>query len=199
MVGQEIADNAFNTQGRPSSELLDIAEQKIYKIAKTNKTNSFVKTSELLGRLSDRMDYVSNNKGALTGLDTGFTELNKITNGLQNSDLIIIAGTPGTGKTSFAINIATYAIQQQQTVAIFSLEMPDLQLGNKIVSSLSKVNLQRVSYGPIASDWPKITEAMNALDKFGNYLQIDDSPALSSLELRSKARKLASQQGLDLI
>ena len=107
-IGQTIADSAFNTNGRPSSELLDIAEQKIYQIAKTGQTTTFVDTSDLLSRLTDRMDHLSNNPSEISGLDTGFTELNKLTHGLQKSDLIIMAGIPGTGKTSFAMNLATF-------------------------------------------------------------------------------------------
>ena len=94
-------------------------------------TTAFVETKDLLSCLTDRMDYLSNNPSEVSGLDTGFTELNNLTHGFQKSDLIIVAGIPGTGKTSFAMNIATYAIQQ--TVAIFSLEMPDVQLGNNII------------------------------------------------------------------
>ena len=107
-IGQTIAASAFNPNGYTSSELLDIAEQKIYQIAKTGQTTTFVDTSDLLSRLTDRMDHLSNNPSEISGLDTGFTELNKLTHGLQKSDLIIMAGIPGTGKTSFAMNLATF-------------------------------------------------------------------------------------------
>lgn len=102
-------------------------------------TTTFVDTNDLLSHLTERMDYLSNNPSGISGLDTGFTELNKLTHGLQKSDNR--SRYTRTGKTSFAMNLATYAIQQ--TVAIFSLEMPDVQLGNRIISSISGVNFQR--------------------------------------------------------
>jgi replicative DNA helicase len=198
-IGINIAESVNNPNGRTVLELIEVAEQSIYQLTRTGKQASFVKTAELLNRLTERLDFLAANKGAFTGLDTGFTKLNEYTNGLQNSDLIIVAGTPGTGKTSFSINIATYAIQNKKTVAIFSLEMPDVQLGNKIISMISGVNLHQIINGPADNDWPKITEAISILDNYGDFLQIDASPSLTPLELRSRARKLASHQELDLI
>ena len=137
---------------------------------------------------------------AITGLSTGFDELDEKTSGLQQSDLIIVAGRPSMGKTTFAMNLAeNAAVAGDKPVAVFSMEMPAEQLGMRMIASLGRVELQKLRTGNLAEqDWPRVTSAISLLNQKRN-LYIDDTPALTPVELRARCRRLAREHGIGLI
>lgn len=200
-VSSEIGDSAFNTGGRSSSDVLDEAEQKVFNIAETNSRGrqGFRSITHLLPIVVDRIDKLHELGSTITGVSTGFTDLDNMTSGLQTSDLIIIAGRPSMGKTSFAMNIAeNVAISGDKPVAIFSMEMPAEQLVLRILSSLGRVDQSKVRSGRLdEDDWPRLTSTMNLLNEVPLY--IDDTPALTPTELRSRARRLKREHDLGLI
>ena len=202
-VANEIADSAYFSDGRTSDELLDHAESKVFDIADKGKrvVSGFEGMQTVLGRTVDRIDLLFENQSPITGLETGFQDFDKLTSGLQNSDLVIIAGRPSMGKTSFAMNIAEYAaMKQDKPVAVFSMEMPGEQLAMRMISSLGRVELQKLRTGQIREeDWNRITSIVSLLSEKAN-LHIDASPALSPTEIRSRARRLYREhKGLSLI
>jgi len=196
-VGSDIAEAALNTQGRTTTELLDQAEKKVFEIAEfgSRNQNGFVKLKDIVKTTLDRIDMLSQQEGMLTGIATGFTDLDVQTVGLQRSDLVIVAGRPSMGKTSFAMNIAEHvAVKEQLPVAVFSMEMSNEQLAMRLISSLAEVNLQSVRTGNLTDDdWPKIIKAVSQLSEAPLF--IDETPALSPTELRSRARRLAREKG----
>ena len=196
-VGQEIADSAFNTQGRTSSQLLDNAEKRVFEIAElgAKHTSGFVKIEDILTDTIDRIDLLSQQDGSITGMETGFKDFDQQTSGLQKSDLIIAAGRPSMGKTAFAMNIAGHvAVEKQMPVAVFSMEMSNEQLAMRLISSIAEVNLQSVRTGQLNDDdWPKLTNAISKLSD--SPLFIDETPALSPTDLRARVRRLAREQG----
>jgi replicative DNA helicase len=196
-VGTEIANSTFNTQGRDSRQLLDDAEKKVFEIAELGARNQrgFVKIDKIVNQTLTRIDLLSQQEGKITGIPTGFTDFDGSTSGLQSSDLIIVAGRPSMGKTSFAMNIAEYvAVEKQTSVAVFSMEMSNEQLAMRLISSLAKVNLQSVRTGKLEdNDWPKITRAISLLESAPLF--IDETPALNPTELRARVRRLAREQG----
>ena len=185
-----------------SKTLLDEAEQKIFNI--TNESlkskTGFKSINELCGESVEKIEKLSESKSGITGLATGYTKFDKKTTGLQKGDLIIIAGRPSMGKTSFAMNIAEHAsLKSNATTAIFSMEMPGTQLSNRLLSSLGRIDQQHLRTGNLTDDdMPRLTSAVALLSKAKIF--IDDSPALSPLEIRARARRLRREQGsLDLI
>src|SRR3990167_6181038 len=200
-TGTDIADIAYNPQGRDSKELLDAAEQQVFKIAEQrNRSAGPVKISHLLASTTDRIDTLYHSPNALTGISTGFADFDEMTSGLQCGDMIIIAGRPSMGKTTFAMNIAEYAaMKADKPTLIFSLEMPSEQLVMRMISSLGRINQHKVRTGKLSDDdWPRITSAVSMLSESKMY--IDDTPALSPMELRSRARRVAREnEGLGLI
>lgn len=200
-VGVDVADSVFNPDGRDSLALLDHAEQLVYKISENKQRGAGpVSIDTLLSKATDRLDMLYQTKGALTGLSTGFTDFDKMTSGLQPGDMVVIAGRPSMGKTSFAMNIAEYAaIKQDKPVLIFSMEMPAEQLVLRMISSLGRIDQHKVRTGQLTdSDWPRVTSAVSVLTESKMY--IDDTPALSPLELRTRARRVARKHnGLSLI
>jgi len=196
-VGSDIAEAALNTQGRTTTELLDQAEKKVFEIAEfgSRNQNGFVQLKDIVETTFERIDMLSQQEGMLTGIATGFTDLDVQTAGLQKSDLVIVAGRPSMGKTSFAMNIAEHvAVKEQLPVAVFSMEMSNEQLAMRLISSLAAVNLQSVRTGSLTDDdWPKIINAVSQLSEAPLF--IDDTPALSPIELRSRARRLAREKG----
>ncbi|MFK5968629.1 MAG: replicative DNA helicase [Candidatus Marithrix sp.] len=196
-VGQEIADSAFNTHGRTSTQLLDNAEKRVFQIAElgAKHDSGFVKIENILTDTIDRIDILSQQDGAITGMETGFTDFDQQTSGLQQSDLIIAAGRPSMGKTAFAMNIASHvAVEKRMPVAVFSMEMSNEQLAMRLISSISGVNLQSVRTGRLNDDdWPKLTKAVSKLSE--SPLFIDETPALSPTDLRARVRRLAREQG----
>ncbi len=197
-VGNEIADVAYRPEGRTNKELLDFAESKVFAIAEQNIQDStgFKNIRPILANAIDRIDTLFNSDGGITGVSTGFDDLDEKTSGLQPSDLIIVAGRPSMGKTSFSMNLAeNVAMSSEGSVAIFSMEMPAEQLAMRMLSSLGRVELQKIRTGELGeSDWPRITSAISLLDQKRNIF-IDDTAGLTPTELRARSRRLAREEG----
>jgi replicative DNA helicase len=201
-VGTDIANNAYQPEGRSSAELLDDAEKRVFEIAEhgARGQRSFVNIKELLGKVVDRIDHLFEQDSPITGLPSGFADFDDLTSGLQPADLIIAAGRPSMGKTSFAMNIAEHvAIKRRIPVVVFSMEMPGEQLAMRMMSSLGHIDQHRVRTGRLEDDdWPRLTSAVSLLTEAPIF--IDDTPALSPSELRARARRLMREQnGLGLI
>ncbi len=201
-ASNQIVESAYQTEGRKVSEILDRAEQAIFQIAEQGNRNQkgYEQVNDLLAKVVDRIDELYHSKaGAVTGIATGFDEFDKKTTGLQNSDLIIIAGRPAMGKTSFAMNIAEHAaVKQGKSVAVFSMEMSGEQLAARLVSSLGRINSNKVRTGQLEEDdWQYLIKAVEQLKE--SKIFIDDTPALTPTELRSRVRRIARMHGLDLI
>ncbi len=195
-AGNEIASSVFE-QGTQIGELLDRAEKLIFTITEQGgrNLNGFTEVKEALAQALDRIDLLYRSEGKITGIATGFTDFDEKTSGLQRSDLIIIAGRPSMGKTSFALNIAEYvAVKHHLPVAVFSMEMSNEQLVMRLISSLARVNLQSVRTGKLQDDdWTRMTPTIAQLEQAPLF--IDETPALSPTELRARARRLAHEQG----
>ena len=200
-TGTDIAGTAYQPQGMHSRELLDIAEKKIFEIGDhgSKGASGFKGMKELLKTTVERIDELFERGDAITGTATGFDQFDENTSGLQKGDLIIVAGRPSMGKTSLAMNMAEYAvIQKQETVAIFSMEMPSHQLTMRMLSSIGRINQQNIRTGKLSDeDWPRLTSAVSMLSE--SKLFIDDSAALSPTEIRARARRLKREHGLSLI
>ncbi|MGH8552640.1 MAG: replicative DNA helicase, partial [Methylococcales bacterium] len=196
-VGTEISNAAFRPQGRGTVELLEFAEQRVFEIAEQRQRGSsgFVGIKTLLAKAVDRVEQLYSQEGCLTGAATGFTDFDEMTSGLQPSDLIIVAGRPSMGKTSFAMNLAEHiAIKGSKAVAVFSMEMPGEQLAMRMMSSLGRIDQHRVRTGKLEDDeWPRLTSAINILAQ--TRLFIDDTPAMTPTEVRARARRLTREQG----
>lgn len=195
-AGTDIADSGYNPMGRDASELLDAAERRVFEIAEQEARGGggFQPIKTLLGRAVERIDALYQRDEPITGLATGFTDFDMMTSGLQPADLIIVAGRPSMGKTSFAMNMAEHvAIQSKRPVAVFSMEMPGDSLAMRMMSSLGRIDQHRVRTGRLEEDeWPRLTSAVNILA--GASLFIDDTPALSPTEVRARARRLKRDQ-----
>ncbi len=197
----KINETVFNPMGFSSEQILDFAEQAVFEIAEQENRgrSAYQNIKDLLVSALDRVDEIYRKKTPITGIATGFDDFDERTAGLQNSDLVIIAGRPSMGKTAFAINIAEHAvIKQELSVVVFSMEMPGEQLAMRMMSSLGRVDQHKVRTGKLDDqDWPRLTSAVTLLkDK---NLFIDDTPALTPVELRSRCRRIAREQKLDLI
>jgi replicative DNA helicase len=195
-AGTDIADSGYNPMGRDTSELLDAAERRVFEIAEQEARGGggFQPIKTLLGRAVERIDALYQRDEPITGLATGFTDFDMMTSGLQPADLIIVAGRPSMGKTSFAMNMAEHvAIQSRRPVAVFSMEMPGDALAMRMMSSLGRIDQHRVRTGRLEEDeWPRLTSAVNILA--GASMFIDDTPALSPTEVRARARRLKRDQ-----
>ncbi|SHK54212.1 replicative DNA helicase [Desulforamulus aeronauticus] len=180
-------------------ELLDEAERSILELGQRRSTNSFTPIKEILVQTFDDIEHIYNNRGKITGVPTGFIELDRITNGFQKGDMIILAARPSMGKTAFAILIGQYAaVKHQVPVAIFSLEMSKEQLVQRMLCSEAMVDAHKVRTGNISDeDWSKLHQAARFLSRAPIYL--DDTGAATVREIRSKVRRLKSEQGLGLI
>lgn len=191
-VGTDIANSAFQPEGRSPTELLDMAEQRVFEIAEQGARGArgFVSIKELLTKAVDRIDALFQQDSPITGMPTGFTDFDEMTSGLQPSDLIIIAGRPSMGKTTFAMNIAEHvAIKARMPVAVFSMEMPGEQLAMRMLSSLGRIDQHRLRTGRLDDDdWPRLTSAVGILAEAPLY--IDDTPGLTPTDLRARARRL---------
>ncbi|MEE2767575.1 MAG: replicative DNA helicase [Pseudomonadota bacterium] len=196
-VGTEIARAAYDTQGRDTPELLEYAEQKVFEIAEQRQRGSsgFVAIKPLLKQAIERVEQLYEQEGSLTGASTGFNDFDEMTSGLQCSDLIIVAGRPSMGKTSFAMNLAeTVSIQGDKPVAVFSMEMPGDHLAMRMMSSLGRIDQHKIRSGSLEDEeWPRLTSALNILADA--KLFIDDTPAMSSIEIRARARRLTREHG----
>lgn len=195
-VAQDIADSAYNTHGREVHELLDFAETKVFAIAdQTQSDGGPAPIKQILVKAVDKIDALFHSGDAITGISTGLMDLDNLTSGLQKSDLVIVAGRPSMGKTTFVMNISEHvAIEAKKPVLVFSMEMPSDSLAMRMISSLGRIDQHRVRTGKLEDDdWPRITSAMNMLSEAPLF--IDDTPALSPAELRSRARRLMKEHG----
>ncbi len=196
-VANKIAESAFAPQGRPSSELLDIAESEVFKIHEGRlRDEGPVAIVPLLARAVEKIESLFASRNPITGLATGFDDLDKKTAGLQSSDLIIVAGRPSMGKSSLAMNIAEHALMTDDpgAVLVFSMEMPSDQLVMRMLSSLGRIDQTRMRTGDMHDDdWPRFTSAVSQLKDKPIYF--DDSPALTPNEVRTRARRVARQAG----
>jgi len=196
-VGTDIADSAFQPEGRNSAELLDDAERKVFEIADqmSKVGGGFQPIKSLLSLAVNRIETLFERDEPITGLATGFTDFDMMTSGLQHSDLIIVAGRPSMGKTTYAVNMAEHvAIKTKRPVAIFSMEMPGDSLAMRMMSSLGRIDQHRVRTGKLQDDeWPRLTSAVSMLAEAPLF--IDDTPALSPTELRARSRRLKREQG----
>jgi replicative DNA helicase len=200
-VGSNIADSGFHPQGRPVAELLDAAESQVFEIAErgARARSGFSAIKDLLPTVVERLDALYRSGVAMTGVSTGFSDLDRMTSGMHPAELIIVAGRPSMGKTSFAMNmVESVAIRARQPVAVFSMEMPAEQLALRMISSLGRVDAHRVRTGQLHDDdWPRVTSAVTLLGESNIF--IDDTPSLSPMDLRARARRLKRQHGLGLI
>ncbi len=196
-VSDEIATNAFNPQGRAVAQILDEAEQKIFNIGEegSRMKQGFQGLDSLVVDLLDRVQEMADNPNDVTGVPTGFIDLDRMTAGLQAGDLVVLAARPSMGKTAFAINIAEHvALNEGLPVAVFSMEMGAAQLAVRIVGSIGRINQGHLRTGKLTDDeWPRLTEAIEKLRTVS--LHIDETPGLTPSELRANARRLARQCG----
>jgi len=200
-VGTDISGSGFQPEGRDSKELLDSAEKKVFQIAEQGARGQggFQDMKSLLSKTVDKIDHLFNSDGGITGVSTGFDKFDEMTTGLQEADLVIVAGRPSMGKTTFAMNIAeNAAIGDKVPVAVFSMEMPGDSLAMRMISSLGRVDQHHIRTGNLTDeDWARITSAIHILSEANIY--IDDTPAMSPNEVRARARRLKRQHGLGLI
>jgi len=196
-IGTDISDSAFNTEGRDTAELLENAEREVFRIAEQRQKgqSGFQPIKSLLAKAVDRIEVMFAQEGSVTGASTGFTDLDRLTSGLQPADLIIVAGRPSMGKTTIAMNMAeNIAIKSRMPVAVFSMEMPGDALAMRMMSSLGRIDQHKVRTGKLEDDdWPRLTSAMSLLAE--TKLFIDDTPALTPTEVRSRARRLVREHG----
>lgn len=179
--------------------LLDMAEKSIFDISQKKNREGFSPLKEILLETFERIEELHSNKGGITGLATGFVDIDRKTSGLQKSDLILIAARPSMGKTAFSINICqNAAVRYGASVAIFSLEMSKDQLVQRMLSSESHIEIQNIRNGNLSEDdWPKLAQSMGPLAQAKIY--IDDTPGINVMEMRAKCRRLKMEKGLDLI
>ena len=196
-ASDEIATNAFNPKGRPVSGILDEAEQKIFAIGEegSRMKQGFQPMKSLVVALIDRVNEMADNPVDVTGVPTGFIDLDRMTSGLQAGDLVVLAARPSMGKTSLAVNIAEHvALNEGLPVAVFSMEMGAAQLAVRIVGSIGRIHQGHLRTGKLTDEeWPRLTEAVERLRDIS--LHIDETPGLTPSELRANARRLARQCG----
>lgn len=198
-VADEIAASALSPMGRDAKSLLDEAESKIFEIAEAGARSitGFIPIGQALKLVVDRVQelYDREDPSEVTGIPTGYIDLDEKTSGLQPSDLIILAGRPAMGKTTLALNIAEHvALHQRLPVAVFSMEMPSTQLATRFLASLGRIDMQNLRRGRLSDDdWQRLTAAMGKL--YEAPIFIDETPALNPIDLRARARRLARQCG----
>jgi replicative DNA helicase len=198
-VGSDISSSAYNPTGRDAQQLLDEAEKKVFEIAESGSRGKqgFMSMPPLLTQVVERIEtlYGRDNSSDVTGTATGFTDLDRMTSGLQPGDLVIVAGRPSMGKTAFSINIAeNVALDSKLPVAIFSMEMGGSQLVMRMLGSVGKLNQHDLRTGKLQDDdWGRLTHALGRLNDAPIF--IDESAALSALELRARSRRLYREHG----
>lgn len=198
-VSDEISAKAFSPQGKEVKQILDEAESRIFSIAEEGARGAqgFQDIKPLLTQVVERIDELYNRESGndITGVPTGFADLDRMTSGLQPGDLIIVAGRPSMGKTAFSVNIGEHvAIESGLPVAIFSMEMGGVQLAMRMLGSVGQLDQHRLRTGRLADeDWPRLTHAIQKMNEAQLY--IDESPGLNSIELRARSRRLARQCG----
>jgi replicative DNA helicase len=197
-AGSKIAELGYK-EDRESDEMLDEAEATLFGVSNIYLTNNFVPIGTILSESFDRIDELHKNKGALRGIPTGFKDLDSLLGGLQRSDLVILAARPSMGKTALALNMAEHAaVVAKHKVAVFSLEQSRDQLVDRLLCSQAGVDSWKLRSGNLSDeDFPRIGNAMGILSEAPIF--IDDTPGQTALEIRTKARRLQMEQGLDLI
>lgn len=198
-VAHDIADAGYDTQGRTSAELLDFAETKVFKIAeqRTNANEGPEPINSILAKTIEKIDELFRSPhDGVTGVSTGYTDLDKMTHGMQPSDLIIVAARPSMGKTTFAMNLCEHAaITSDKPVLIFSLEMPAEQIMMRMLASLGRIDQTKVRTGQLQDeDWARLSSAIELLNTKGK-MYIDDGSGLTPTEVRSRARRVAREHG----
>ena len=198
-VGTEITESVFSPLGRSAKELLDNAEKQVFAIAEAGARGQqgFREIQPLLTEVVERIDtlYKRDNPSDVTGIPTGFTDLDRMTSGLQPGDLIVVAGRPSMGKTAFALNVAEHvALVEKMPAAIFSMEMSGTQLVMRMLGSVGRLDQHKVRTGRLADeDWRRLTDAVGKLNEAP--IHIDETAALNALELRARTRRLHRQYG----
>ena len=195
----ELTTEAYDGQ-KETEALLDDAERRILQLSDTKNRGDFASVGAVVEVTLDKITKLYENKAGLTGLPTGFRDLDRMTSGLQASDLILVAARPSMGKTAFTLNIAqNVGVRQHKTVAFFSLEMSQEQLVQRLLCQIAHIDSQKLRTGQLNSDeeWTRLTDACDKL--YESPIYIDDTPGISVAEMRSKARRLKSEHGLDLI
>jgi replicative DNA helicase len=198
-VGSSIAESAYTPQGRDAQQLLDEAEAKIFQIAEGGKRSSdgFMDMKVLLPQVAERIDqlFQRDNQSEVTGIPTGYTDLDSMTSGLQPGDLIIVAGRPSMGKTAFSLNIAeNVALNTGLPVAVFSMEMGAVQLATRMIGSVGRLDQHRMRTGRLEhEDWDRLVSALGRLNDAPIF--IDEAAGLSSFDVRARARRLHRQAG----
>jgi replicative DNA helicase len=185
--------------GQDVQESIDRAEAELFAVSQRRAKAGFSQLVDLLHQAYDRLDYLHAHRGEIMGIPSGFRQLDLLTTGFQPSDFIVLAARPSLGKTSLALNVAEYAaVQEGKTVGIFSLEMSKEQLVQRLLSSVATIDSDRLRSGFLEDlDFARIAPAMEKLSKAPLF--IDDTPAISTMELRTKARRLKAEHGLDLL
>ena len=197
-VAHEIAEIGYNPEGRDSADILDLAESRVFEIAerRTGENEGPRDVGSVLGKTIDRLEELVKTNKEVTGVTTGFTDLDKKTSGLQPSDLIIVAARPSMGKTTFAMNLVENAMMaEEKPVLVFTLEMPSEQIMMRMLASLSRVDQTKIRTAQLDDeDWARISNTM-AMLKDKDRLFVDDSSGLTPMDVRSRARKLARERG----
>ena len=200
-AGDSIARNALEPEGREAREIVDDAERSVFEIAERGSRGKmgFRTVKSILPEVVNRIDELYHSGGSMTGVSTGFKQLDEMTSGLQPGDLIIIAGRPSMGKTTLAVNMAeNAALGSNKSVAIFSMEMSSEALTLRMISSLGRINQSNLRSGRLQEeDWPRIDSAMTQLGAANIF--VDETPGLSPTEIRARARRLKRERGLDLV
>jgi replicative DNA helicase len=194
----EISDMSYQA-AKEAAEIIEFAEKGIFDISQKRTSKGFIPLKDILVSSFNRIEELYNTKGRLTGVPTGFADIDSKTSGLQRSDLVLVAARPSMGKTAFALNIAQYAaLKAKVSVAIFSLEMSKEQLVNRMICAEANIDSHRLRTGNLGDDdWPRLAAAVSRLSEANIY--IDDTPGITVAEMRSKCRRLKLERGLELI
>ena len=197
-INEEISTDCY-TGKTPLQDILDDTEKRVFNLIQSRSTSEFVPIRDIVSNTMDQIETAARTKGGITGIPTGFTDLDNKLMGLQPSDLILVAARPSMGKTAFVLNIAEYvALRQNKSVAIFSLEMPKEQLVKRLIAMNSRVDSQNLRSGQLSkSDWHEIIQSAGAIG--ASKLIIDDTSGITVSELRSKARKFKLEHNIDVI
>jgi len=197
-TAEEIRERGYE-ESMDAREILDYAENGIFKIAQQRQSSDYAPIKEVLVENLAMIDKAIATQGQVVGLSTGFKRLDELTSGLHKSDLIIVAARPAMGKTAFVLNIAqNAAIKSGASVLIFSLEMAKAQLGQRLLAMESRVEMQKIKTGNLErNDWERIQMALDSLSK--TNIHIDDTPGITILDMKNKCRRLKAEKGLDLI
>ncbi|MEJ8785613.1 replicative DNA helicase [Peptoniphilus sp. HCN-40583] len=197
-AGSEIVEDSYRDDDEVGA-IIEKAEKSIFDITQDNQRNGLMNMGEVMVTTFDVMQQRSENKGGLTGLTTGFIDLDRKTSGMQKADLVLLAARPSMGKTALMVNISTNAaLKANATVAMFSLEMSRNQLSQRILSSLSHVDLMKIISGDLTTEeWTKVIETMTYMNEMAIY--IDDTAGITPLEVKAKCRRLKAEKGLDLV